>query len=45
MDETSFLSDYFNRNKDKGVEVVGLAYERTTDFEKSKAGLQKFKKG
>jgi thiol-disulfide isomerase/thioredoxin len=44
MDETAFLSDYYNRNKNKGVEVIGLAYERTTDFEKSKAALQKFQK-
>ncbi|HEX8277740.1 MAG TPA: TlpA disulfide reductase family protein [Segetibacter sp.] len=44
MDETSFLSDYYNRNKQKGVEIIGLAYERTTDFERSKTALQRFEK-
>ncbi|WP_018614823.1 peroxiredoxin family protein [Segetibacter koreensis] len=44
MDETNFLSDYYNRNKQKGVEIVGLAYERTTDFERSKSSLQRFVK-
>ena len=44
MDETNFLSDYYNRNKQKGVEIVGLAYERTTDFERAKTSLQRFQK-
>lgn len=44
MDETRFLSEYYNRNKSRGVEVVGIAYERTTDFETSKASLQRFQK-
>ena len=44
MDETKFLSEYYYRNKDKGVEVLALAYERTTDFEVSKASLQRFQK-
>jgi len=42
MDETAFLSDYYNRNHDKGVEVIGLAYERTSDFAESKAALIPF---
>lgn len=44
MDETRFLSEYYNLNKDKGVEILALAYERTTDFETSKASLQRFQK-
>lgn len=44
MDETAFLSDYYQRNKQKGIEIIGLAYERTTDFEQSKAALQRFQK-
>jgi peroxiredoxin len=43
MDETKFLSDYYSRNKDKGVEMVGLAYERSTDFERSAKALQSFR--
>jgi thiol-disulfide isomerase/thioredoxin len=43
MDETKFLSDYYRKNRDKGIEVIALAYERSTDFDRSKASLLKFK--
>ena len=43
MDETRFLSDYYKKNKDRGIEVIALAYERTTDFDESKKSLQSFK--
>ncbi|MCW3464263.1 TlpA disulfide reductase family protein [Chitinophaga nivalis] len=42
MDETGFLSDWYKKNKNRGVEVIGLAYERTPDFEKSRQSLQGF---
>ena len=32
MDETLFLADWYRRNKDRGVEIIGLAYERKDDF-------------
>jgi peroxiredoxin len=35
MDETSYLVNYYKKFHPKGVEVVGLAYERTADFAKS----------
>ncbi len=44
MDETAFLSAYYNKNKGKGIEMIGLAYEYTTDLERSKASLRKFQK-
>jgi peroxiredoxin len=44
MDETAFLSEWYRKNKQKGVEIIGLAYERTTDFEQSKKGLATFQK-
>lgn len=44
MDETRFLSDYYNRNKGRGVEVLALAYEYSTDYERSRASLDKFRK-
>ena len=43
MDETAFLSDFYKKNKSRGVEVIALAYELTTDFNRSKASLLKFK--
>ena len=44
MDETAYLANFYERYKSKGVEVLGLAYERTKDFEKSKANLQNVEK-
>ncbi len=33
MDETVFLSDWYRQNQDKGVSIIGLAYEKKADFE------------
>jgi len=43
MDETAFLSEYYNKNKQHGIEVIALAYEYTTNWERSVKSLQKFK--
>lgn len=32
MDETKFLAPWYDENKDRGVEIIGLAYERKDDF-------------
>jgi thiol-disulfide isomerase/thioredoxin len=42
MDETKFLSEYYKANSQKGIEVIGLAYERTTDPERSKKSITSF---
>ena len=42
MDETDFLSKYYLQNKARGVEMVSLAYEYSTDFNRSVASLKKF---
>lgn len=42
MDETGFLSPWYIQNKARGVEVVGLAYERTTSFADIKRLLKPF---
>ena len=44
LDETKFLSDFYNNYRSKGVEVVSLAYEYSTDWERSKKSLSKFQK-
>lgn len=31
MDESRFLAPYYEKNKHRGVEVIGLAYEKSTD--------------
>ena len=42
MDETAFLSEYYEKNRQRGVEVIALAYEYSTDIERSRKSLQKF---
>ena len=42
LDETKFLSDYYDRNKNRGLEVVSLAYEYSTDFQRSQKSLRRF---
>jgi thiol-disulfide isomerase/thioredoxin len=32
MDETRFLAPWYEKNKDRGVEIIGLAYEQKDDF-------------
>ena len=47
MDETKFLSNWYDQNKDKGVEIIGLAYENKkngkADFQYAKARVEKMK--
>jgi len=43
MDETAYLVNYYKKYHPKGVEVVGLAYERTTNFAQSKRTLTQLK--
>jgi alkyl hydroperoxide reductase subunit AhpC len=43
MDETAYLAPFYEKYKSKGVEVVGLAYERTTDLQKSKKNVERMK--
>jgi peroxiredoxin len=42
MDETAYLSNYYNKNRHRGVEVVSLAYEYSTDTDRSIRSLKKF---
>ncbi len=44
MDETAFLTEYYKKNKHRGVAVVALAYEYSTDWERSVRSLKKFQK-
>lgn len=43
MDETKFLTRWYNENKERGVEILGLAYERKDDFEYAKERILKMK--
>ncbi|RYU87864.1 TlpA family protein disulfide reductase [Mucilaginibacter terrigena] len=43
MDETAYMVNYYKKYQSRGVEVLGLAYERTTDFTKSQKALAQVK--
>ena len=43
MDETKFLAPFYKENKEKGVEVIGLAFERHEDFKTAKRMVNKMK--
>jgi peroxiredoxin len=43
MDETKFLSKWYNENKQRGVEIIGLAFEAKNDFNYAKKRVQKMK--
>jgi thiol-disulfide isomerase/thioredoxin len=41
MDETRFLSPWYDQNKHRGVEIIGLAYERKDDFNYARDRVKK----
>ncbi len=43
MDETAYLSSFYKKYKTRGVEIIGLAYERSTDFKKSQKNIQRLR--
>ena len=44
MDEAPFMIDYYNKNRDKGLEFIAIDFERTVDFDKSKRAIHSFLK-
>ena len=43
MDETNFLSPWYKRNKQRGVEVLGLAFERSPEMAESGPKIERMK--
>lgn len=43
MDETAFLSAYYRKNRQRGIEVIGLAYEYSTNLQHANLSIRKFK--
>ena len=41
LDETAFLNKYYSDNKDRGIEVIGLAFEKTPDFQRASANIKR----
>ena len=44
MDETAYLSKIYNKYNKNGLEIIGLAYERTNDFNKASGLINRLKK-
>ena len=43
MDETAFLAPYYKTVSDKGVEIIGLDYERIPEFERARQNLNRLR--
>ena len=43
MDETKFLKKWYDENKDRGIEILGLAYEAKPDFNYARGRVLKMK--
>jgi len=41
MDETKFLAPWYQQNKQRGIEIIGLAYERKDDFQYASERVKK----
>ncbi|MFM7078713.1 MAG: TlpA disulfide reductase family protein [Bacteroidota bacterium] len=43
LDESEFLQEYYVKNKDRGVEVIGLSFEKTDDFNKAASNVKRLR--
>ena len=39
LDENAFLAEWYKKNQERGVEIIGLGFERKADFESGKKSL------
>jgi peroxiredoxin len=44
LDEAQYLAQWYKENRERGVEIVGLAFERKDDFGYAKAAISSFKR-
>jgi thiol-disulfide isomerase/thioredoxin len=43
LDEMAFLAPWYEENRDRGVEIIGIAFERKDDFEYARRTLTQLK--
>ena len=43
MDETDFLAPFYQKNRAKGLEIIGLDYERIATFQTAKKNLHRLR--
>jgi thiol-disulfide isomerase/thioredoxin len=44
MDESMYLAPWYDKNKNRGIEIIGLSYEKSTDLKVSGPKIEKMKK-
>ncbi|MDR1674965.1 MAG: TlpA family protein disulfide reductase [Tannerella sp.] len=44
LDEIQYLAPWYRENRERGVEIVGLAFERKDDFAYGKAAIERLKR-
>jgi thiol-disulfide isomerase/thioredoxin len=44
VDESIFLADFYRKNHSRGIEFIGIAFEKTSDFSKSSFQCKKNEK-
>jgi thiol-disulfide isomerase/thioredoxin len=43
MDETAFLAPFYRKHRNRGLEIIGLAYEQSPEFAQAKKRLDRLK--
>jgi len=43
LDESKFLAPYYDKNKDRGFEIIGLSFEKTDDFTRASGNVKRFR--
>lgn len=43
LDESIYLADYYRKNNSRGVEVIGISFEKTSDFQKAVSNVKRLK--
>ena len=41
LDETSYFVEYYNQHHNEGLEMIGLSFEKTTDFKKASSNVKR----
>lgn len=44
LDETAYLAPYYDKNKNRGMEIIGLAFEKTNDFSRASENVKRLRK-
>jgi peroxiredoxin len=43
LDESVFLQEYYLKNRDRGIEIIGLSFEKTDDFSRAANNIKRFR--